>query len=117
MAQIEEVPGAISQGRTRPEACENVIDALRLMLKPETPPDRRPQPRAALSPAGILKRRALERHLRGHGAEVLDQGAKHTKWRGPTGVALHRARHNEIAPGVAVAICEQLGVPTPPNPR
>lgn len=91
MAQVEEVPGAISQGRTRPEACENVIDALRLMLKPETPPDRRPQPRAALSPAGIVKRRALERHLRGHGAEVLDQGAKHTKWRGPTGGALHHA--------------------------
>lgn len=35
MAQVEQVPGAISQGRTRPEARENVIDALRLMLKPE----------------------------------------------------------------------------------
>jgi predicted RNase H-like HicB family nuclease len=35
MAQVEEVPGAISQGRTRAEARENVIDALRLMLKPE----------------------------------------------------------------------------------
>lgn len=35
MAQVEEVPGAISQGRTRQEARENVIDALRLMLKPE----------------------------------------------------------------------------------
>jgi predicted RNase H-like HicB family nuclease len=35
MAQVEEVPGAISQGRTREEARENVIDALRLMLKPE----------------------------------------------------------------------------------
>ena len=35
MAQVEEVPGAISQGRTRPEARENVIDALRLMLTPE----------------------------------------------------------------------------------
>jgi len=44
MAQVEEVPGAISQGRTRAEARENVIDALRLMLKPEpgqpTDPDR-----------------------------------------------------------------------------
>jgi predicted RNase H-like HicB family nuclease len=29
MAQVEEVPGAISQGRTRPEARENVIVALR----------------------------------------------------------------------------------------
>lgn len=35
MAQVEEVPGAISQGRTRAEARQNVADALRLMLKPE----------------------------------------------------------------------------------
>ncbi|MEA2235066.1 MAG: hypothetical protein QOD83_4882 [Solirubrobacteraceae bacterium] len=46
MAQVEEVPGAISQGRTRPEARENVIDALRLMLRPEpdqtADPDREP---------------------------------------------------------------------------
>ena len=35
MAQVEEVPGAISKGRTRSEARENVIDALRLMLKAE----------------------------------------------------------------------------------
>jgi predicted RNase H-like HicB family nuclease len=37
------LPGAISQGRTRAEARENVIDALRLMLRPdpgeETNPD------------------------------------------------------------------------------
>ncbi len=46
MAQVEEVPGAISQGRTRDEARENVTDALRLMLKPEpdeaSDPDREP---------------------------------------------------------------------------
>ena len=42
MAQVEEVPGAISQGRTREEARENVTDALRLMLKPE--PDDSPDP-------------------------------------------------------------------------
>jgi predicted RNase H-like HicB family nuclease len=35
MASIREVPGAISQGRTRTEARDNVIDALRLMLSPE----------------------------------------------------------------------------------
>jgi predicted RNase H-like HicB family nuclease len=44
MAQVEEVPGAISQGRTRAEARENVVDALRLMLTPDpdqpTDPDR-----------------------------------------------------------------------------
>jgi predicted RNase H-like HicB family nuclease len=46
MAQVEEVPGAISQGRTREEARENVTDALRVMLKPEpgegADPDREP---------------------------------------------------------------------------
>jgi predicted RNase H-like HicB family nuclease len=35
VAQIVEVPGAISQGRSREEARENVIDALRLMLTPD----------------------------------------------------------------------------------
>ena len=35
VAQVKEVPGAVSQGRTRAEARENVIDALRLMLSPE----------------------------------------------------------------------------------
>lgn len=32
VARVVEVPGAISQGRTRAEARENVIDALRVML-------------------------------------------------------------------------------------
>lgn len=44
MAQVEEVPGAIGQDRTRDEARENVTDALRLMLAPApgepTRPDR-----------------------------------------------------------------------------
>ena len=35
VARVVEVPGAISQGRTRSEARENVIDALRLMLSPD----------------------------------------------------------------------------------
>lgn len=35
LARVVEVPGAISQGRTREEARENVIDALRLMLSPD----------------------------------------------------------------------------------
>ena len=46
LAQVEEVPGAISQGRTREEARANVTDALRLMLAPEPmadgDPDREP---------------------------------------------------------------------------
>ncbi len=35
VASVPEVPGALSQGRTREEARANVIDALRLMLAPE----------------------------------------------------------------------------------
>ena len=35
VARVVEVPGAISQGRTRDEARENVIDALRLLLTPD----------------------------------------------------------------------------------
>lgn len=35
LARIVEVPGAISQGRTRAEARENVIDALRTVLEPD----------------------------------------------------------------------------------
>ncbi len=34
-AQVAEVPGAISQGRTRDEARSNVIDALRILLTPD----------------------------------------------------------------------------------
>ncbi|MBA3843751.1 MAG: hypothetical protein H0X39_14260 [Actinobacteria bacterium] len=35
VARVIEVPGALSQGRTREEARESVIDALRLMLTPD----------------------------------------------------------------------------------
>jgi predicted RNase H-like HicB family nuclease len=35
MAMIPEVPGAISQGRTREEARSNVIDALQTVLTPD----------------------------------------------------------------------------------
>jgi predicted RNA binding protein YcfA (HicA-like mRNA interferase family) len=64
-----------------------------------------------------LKRRALERHLRQHGAEAIEEGANHTKWRGPTGGRSVVPRHTELGSGVVIAICKQLGVPKPPNPR
>jgi predicted RNase H-like HicB family nuclease len=35
VARVIEVPGAISQGRTRAEARENVIDALRVVVSPD----------------------------------------------------------------------------------
>jgi predicted RNase H-like HicB family nuclease len=39
VARVVQVPGAISQGRTREEARQNVIDALRLMLAPDDDTD------------------------------------------------------------------------------
>jgi predicted RNase H-like HicB family nuclease len=36
VVRVIEMPGALSQGRTREEARENVIDALRLLLSPTT---------------------------------------------------------------------------------
>ncbi len=35
VARVLEVPGAISQGRTREDARENVLDALRTVLTPD----------------------------------------------------------------------------------
>ena len=35
VVRVIEVPGALSQGRSREEARENIIDALRLMLAPD----------------------------------------------------------------------------------
>lgn len=35
VARVLEVPGALSQGRTREEARENVLDALRTVLTPD----------------------------------------------------------------------------------
>jgi predicted RNase H-like HicB family nuclease len=35
IAQIPAVPGAMSQGRNREEARDNVLDALQLLLSPE----------------------------------------------------------------------------------
>jgi predicted RNase H-like HicB family nuclease len=46
VAQIEEFPAAISQGRTREEARESVLDALRELVLSyiESPPERSDQP-------------------------------------------------------------------------
>jgi predicted RNase H-like HicB family nuclease len=35
VARVLEVPGALSQGRTREEARQNVLDALRIVLTPD----------------------------------------------------------------------------------
>jgi mRNA interferase HicA len=63
-----------------------------------------------------VKRRDLERHLRAHGALPQKEGGNHTKWVSPGGRSAV-PRHTEIKAGLAIAICKQLDVPPPPNPR
>ncbi len=48
IASIPEVAGVHGQGKTREEARENVIDALRLMLSPEPAGDDDPREREKL---------------------------------------------------------------------
>ena len=63
-----------------------------------------------------MKRRELEGYLRAHGCYEVG-GSKHAKWRGRNGEVSAIPRHKEIGPGLVRAICEQLGVLAPPNPR
>jgi mRNA interferase HicA len=63
-----------------------------------------------------LKRRALEAHLREDGCRVVG-GAKHEKWRGPTGRASVLPRHNEIAGPLARKVCRDLKIPPPTGSR
>lgn len=61
-----------------------------------------------------MKRRDLERHLRAQGCREIG-GSKHAKWRGPENQVSAIPRHKEIGPGLARAICHQLGVLSPPE--
>ncbi|MBJ7458371.1 MAG: type II toxin-antitoxin system HicA family toxin [Thermoleophilaceae bacterium] len=65
----------------------------------------------------MLKRRALEKHLRAHGCECFKHGGSHDRWVSPAGKRSTVPRHREIGAVVARAICEQLGVEVPENPR
>jgi mRNA interferase HicA len=64
-----------------------------------------------------VKRRALERHLRDHGARKIDEGGNHSRWSGPTGRRSAVPRHREIDFALAGAICNQLGIPRPTGSR
>lgn len=63
-----------------------------------------------------MKRRDLERHLRAHGARPEREGARHVWWTSAAGASAV-PRHTEVKVGLVVAICRQLGVPAPANPR
>jgi mRNA interferase HicA len=64
-----------------------------------------------------MKRRDLERHLRAHACQALDEGASHTRWGGPKGARSVMPRHREIAHVLACKICRQLEVPPPTGSR
>jgi hypothetical protein len=59
-----------------------------------------------------VKRRELQRWLRGHGAALLRHGASHDVWM-RDGLQASLPRHGEIRRETANAICKQLDVPKP----
>ena len=64
-----------------------------------------------------MKLRELERHLRAHGCELIDEGSNHTRWKSPEGTRSVVPRHREIDYALARKICAQLGVPPPTGAR
>lgn len=59
-----------------------------------------------------MKRRDLEKHLREHGCEFHEHGARHDIWLHPSKQKQASIpRHTEIKQGTAKAICRELGVP------
>jgi mRNA interferase HicA len=65
-----------------------------------------------------LKRRDLERHLADHGCEILREGSNHAIWNNPAAdLRTPVPRHREIPAGTVRAICRQLQIPAPANPR
>jgi mRNA interferase HicA len=64
-----------------------------------------------------VKRRDLERHLRAHGCRLIDEGASHTRWAGPSGARSAVPRHREIDFALARKICGKLDVPPPSGSR
>ena len=61
-----------------------------------------------------MKRRALVRHLEGHGCELLREGANHSIFvNRSAGKTSAVPRHAEINDDLAKKICKDLGVPIP----
>jgi predicted RNA binding protein YcfA (HicA-like mRNA interferase family) len=64
-----------------------------------------------------MKRRDLERHLRAHGCQKVDEGGSHSRWAGPSGARSVMPRHREIDYRLARKICVQLEVSPPTGAR
>src|SRR5580700_7438804 len=61
VARVLEVPGALSQGRTRTEARENVLDALQTVLTPDDELSEQRSLARTLSTCGSSRRREASR--------------------------------------------------------
>lgn len=64
-----------------------------------------------------MKRADLERHLREHGCQLIDERGNHSKWGGPGGERAPIPRHRELGTGLVRAICKQLNIPAPTGSR
>jgi len=122
-AYIPQVRGAVSQGKSREQARENVIDALREILAlrfgeaPELPDPadadsleltiaaEAPRPRAPHAPP---RRRTCARGVAPLGLESRDIESEQI-------AAV--PRHREIKPWTARAVCRDLGIPPPSGSR
>jgi predicted RNA binding protein YcfA (HicA-like mRNA interferase family) len=61
-----------------------------------------------------VKRRALVRHLRKRGCELVREGANHSLFVNPVGGALSTVpRHSDINDILARKICSDLEIPLP----
>ncbi len=61
-----------------------------------------------------MKRRDLIQHLEAQGCAWLREGKKHSVYMNPRNRRQAAVpRHTEIAHGLCVAICKELGIPKP----
>jgi mRNA interferase HicA len=60
-----------------------------------------------------MKRRALLKHLKRHGCELLREGKRHSIYWNPADRKTSSVpRHTEIVDRLARKICKDLGIPT-----
>jgi predicted RNA binding protein YcfA (HicA-like mRNA interferase family) len=61
-----------------------------------------------------MKRRALLKHLKRHGCELLREGARHSIYWNPVNRRTTSVpRYREIVDKLAIKICKDLGIPKP----